>query len=48
MNAKDYKKINRKDITCPSGLELTIRKITSMDYLKLGILPDVMQKAFVD
>lgn len=47
MDAKEYRQLNRKDIKCPSGLELTIRKITSMDYLRLGILPDTMHEALI-
>lgn len=48
MNAKEYRQLNRKDIVCPSGLELTIRKITSMDYLRLGLLPDTMHEVLIN
>lgn len=42
MNASEYKRLAVKEIKCPSGLDVAIRKIVSMDYLKLGILPDTL------
>ena len=48
MNAQEYRKRTRKTITCPSGLELQIRKIKSIDYLKLGILPDTLNNIETD
>lgn len=44
MKASDYRKRVRKNITCPSGLELGIRKVKAIDYLKLGILPDTLSE----
>lgn len=43
MNIKEYRNKNRKTIECPGGLEITIRKIKSIDYLRLGILPDTLR-----
>ena len=42
MKASDYRQRVRKNIVCPSGLELEIRKVKAIDYLKLGILPDTL------
>lgn len=42
MKASDYRKKVRKNIECPSGLKLEIRKVKAIDYLKLGILPDTL------
>lgn len=42
--ASEYRKKVRKNITCPSGLELEIRKVKAIDYLKLGILPDTLSE----
>lgn len=44
MKASEYKKLAIREITCPSGLQVMIRKIVSMDYLMLGILPDTLME----
>ena len=45
MNAQEYKERNRKKVICPSGLELEIRKIKALDYLRMGVLPDTLSEA---
>ena len=45
MNAQEYRERNRKKVTCPSGLELEIRKIKALDYLRMGVLPDTLSEA---
>ena len=40
----DYRQKTRKKIITPGGLELEIRKLRSIDYLKMGILPDTLQE----
>jgi len=45
MNAQEYRERNRKKVTCPSGLELEIRKIKALDYLRMGMLPDTLSEA---
>lgn len=44
MKSTDYRKRVRKNIECPSGLKLEIRKVKAIDYLKLGILPDTLSE----
>lgn len=44
MKASEYRKRVRKRITCPSGLEVEIRKIRALDFLKLGILPNTLEE----
>lgn len=43
MNINEYRERTRKKIVCPSGLELQIRKIQSIDYLRMGVMPDVLK-----
>ena len=39
--AQDFQKVNRKDITLPSGLVVQIRKIKGMELVaRFGFLPD--------
>lgn len=42
MKASEYKKRTTKQVVCPSGLTVNIRKILSVDYLMMGILPDTL------
>lgn len=42
MNAKEYKERFNKTITCPSGLQLQIRKLQSRDFLALGTMPELL------
>lgn len=42
MKASDYRKKVRKGIMCPSGIELEIRKVKAIDYLRMGVLPDTL------
>jgi len=44
MKASEYKKRTMKEVVCPSGLTVNIRKVLSVDYLMLGILPDTLTK----
>lgn len=44
MDAKRYKQGTRKKITCPSGLEIVIRKVKALDYLRMGFLPDTLNE----
>jgi len=45
MNAQEYKERSKKKVICPSGLELEIRKIKALDYLRMGVLPDTLSEA---
>lgn len=44
MNAEEYRQKSRKKIVCPSGLELTIRKVQTIDFLRIGVMPDVFSQ----
>lgn len=43
MKASEYIEKSIKKLKCPSGLEVTVKKITTFDYLKHGYSPDVLQ-----
>ncbi len=48
MNIQEYRQRNRKKITCPSGLELEIKKIQTLDFLAIGLMPDTFQQIIKD